>query len=188
MSKVVFLEGKKVSLRPVSKLDVPLLQRWINDPKVRHFIKNVFPMTEIQEENWVESLSNKNSSNIVLVIETKDGIPIGTMGIHNINWINRTASTGALLGEKEYWGQGFGSDAKMILLDYAFNTLGLRKINSRVYSFNKRSRAYLKKTGYVVEGVQKKQILRNGRYVDIFLMAVFKEKFIPLWKKYKKKK
>ncbi len=61
------------------------------------------------------------------------------MGIHRINWKDRTATTGAVIGEKAYWDKGYGSEAKMLVLDYAFNMLNLRKICSQVLAFNKRS-------------------------------------------------
>ncbi|MDE1967131.1 MAG: GNAT family N-acetyltransferase [Patescibacteria group bacterium] len=111
----VFLRGRKTILRPLSESDLPLCQKWINDPEVRKFIKNIFPMTMGAEREWLESRSKKNDKDIILVIEVK-GRPIGTMGIHGIDWRNRTATTGALIGEKEYWGKGYGTDAKMALI------------------------------------------------------------------------
>ena len=96
------------------------------------------------------------------------------------------ATTGALIGDKDYWGKGFGTDAKMILLDYAFNTLGLRKILSAVIDYNKRSLRYSLHCGYKIEGVRKKQIFRNGRFRDEFMLAVFKKDWLPIWRRYKR--
>jgi len=185
MSDVVFLCGAKTTLRPPNKeMDTPLFLKWINDPKVRFFLKRVLPADLKVEENWVDSLSS-NEHHIVLVIETNEGVPIGTMGLHGINWINGTATTGAMIGEKEYWGKGYGTDAKMVFLYYAFSNLGLRKICSSVLSFNPRSLAYLKKTGYKQEGIRRGQILRDGRYHDEILMAIWRRDFLKVWSKYK---
>lgn len=182
--KLVFLKGKKTILRPLRKAtDLELCLRWINDPEVNQYLLIHFPLTEKKEEEWFDKVAN-NPNEIVLGIETLDGKLIGTMGLHNINVKDRTAVSGTLIGEKEYWSKGFGTDAKMILLDYAFNTLNLRKINSSVYAFNKRSLKYNLKCGYKIEGVRKKQIFRNGKYHDEILIAVFKESWLPLWKKY----
>lgn len=182
--KVIFLSGHKTNLRPFSRSDVPLLTRWINDPEVREFVLGIFPWTEKQEEDWFEKLGS-SEKNIVLCIETKDGVPIGSMGIHAIDWINRVGTTGALIGEKEYWGRGFGTDAKMSLLDYAFNTLNLRKILSNVIAFNTRSLQYSKHCGYQVEGCRRKQLFKRGEYWDLIELGVFREEWLPIWQKYK---
>lgn len=185
-SKLIFLKGKKTILRPLRKAtDFELCLRWINDPEVNQYLLVYFPVTEKKEKEWFERIAN-NPNEIVLGIETLDGKLIGTMALVHINGKDRTASTGALIGEKEYWGKGCGTDAKMTLLNYAFNTLNLRKINSSVYAFNKRSLKYNLKCGYKVEGVRKKQLFRNGIYHDEIIIAVFKEDWLPFWKKYQK--
>ena len=124
--------------------------------------------------------------NVFLIIETKNHRPIGCMGLHKIDWINRTAESGASIGEKKYQNKGYGTDAKMFFLNYAFNTLNLRKINSAAFSFNKRSLAYNGKCGYKIEGVFKRQFFRNGKYHDAIMIAVFKEDFQNIWKRYQK--
>lgn len=185
-TKLVFLKGKKTILRPLRKTtDFELCLRWINNPEVNQYLFVYFPVTEKKEKEWFDNFAN-NPKEVVLGIETPEGQLIGTMAPHNINGKDRTAMTGALIGEKEYWGKGFGMDAKMTLLDYAFNTLNLRKINSSVYAFNKRSLKYNLKCGYKIEGVRKKQIFRNGKYHDEIIIAVFKEDWRPIWKKYQK--
>lgn len=184
-NRVVFLSGKITNLRPPQKSDVPLLTKWINDPEVRRFIANTFPLTEKQEEGWYDGIG-KDANRIDFVIETKDGKPIGVMGMHKVNWINRTAITGALIGEREYWGKGYGTDAKMFLLDYAFNTLGLRKIGSDVIAFNKRSLRYSLHCGYKVEGRLRKHIFRDGREWDQIMLGVFKHEWLPIWNRYSK--
>jgi RimJ/RimL family protein N-acetyltransferase len=182
--KLVFLKGKKTILRPLRKAtDFELCLRWINDPDVNQYLLVYFPVTEKKEEEWFDRIAN-NPNEIVLGIETLDGKLIGNMALVHINAKDRTASTGALIGEKEYWSKGYGTDAKMTLLNYAFNTLNLRKINSSVYAFNKRSLRYNLKCGYKVEGVRKKQIFRNGKYHDEILIAIFKEDWLPIWERY----
>ncbi len=110
-----------------------------------------------------------------------DGKPIGTMGIHAIDYRHRIATTGALIGESGYWGKGYGSEAKMLLLEYAFNTLNLRKICSEVIAFNERSTKYSLKCGYKIEGTKKLHHYAKGQYWDVIQLAVFREDWLPLW-------
>lgn len=183
-NRVVFLKGKSVSLRPLSKEDVPRITRWINDPDVRLFLEAYLPQTEKDEEEWLEKLGKSKSTDLVFIIETKEGVAIGLMGLHGIKWRDRMATTGAVIGEKEYWGKGLGSEAKKLLLDYAFNTLNLRKICSTVIDFNGRSLKYSLKCGYKEEGRLKKHLFRDGDYRDLIQLAVFREDFEPVWKEY----
>ncbi len=183
-TNIVFLSGKKTNLRPVSREDIPKLLVWINNPEVRQFVSSVIPTTQKFEEDWVDGLC-KDKNNIVLVIETKEGVVIGLMGLHRIDWVDRVATTGALIGENEYWGRGFGGDAKMALLDYAFNTLNLHRINSDVIAFNERSLNYSLRCGYQIEGRKREAIFRHGKYWDRIELGVLRSEWLPIWEKYK---
>lgn len=181
--RIIFLEGKKTILRPLDKKkDLEKCLKWFNDPSILQYISAIFPTTRKKEEEWFDK---EKEDEIVLAIETKKGRKfIGTMALHRIDFINGRATTGACIGEKKYWGKGYGTDAKMALLNYAFNMLNLRKIKSGALAFNKRSLNYSKKCGYKQEGVFKKEIFVNGKYVDLIRLAIFKEDFLPLWEKY----
>ncbi len=182
--QIIFLEGQKVILRPLRKeTDLESCLRWINDPEVRQYLKNHLPFTVQQESDWFDQLSQR-TGDIILAIETLEGAFIGTMGLHRIDWQDRVATTGALIGEKDYWGQGYGTDAKMVLLDYAFNTLNLRKICSSTFSYNKRSLQYLLHCGYQIEGRRRRQRFRGGKYWDEIILGLFKHEWAPIWKRY----
>jgi len=186
--RVVFLRGDRVILRPLSKSDLPRLLRWINDPEVRYYLESFMPMSETEEEKWLENLDKRKPNDLVLAIETTEGVHIGNMGLHRINWRDRTATTGAMIGEKEYWGKGLGTEAKMLFMDYAFNTLNLRRITSQVLVFNCRSIAYSKKCGYVEEGIFREHIWRNGEYHDLVNLAVFRDGFEKAREEWQKKR
>jgi len=184
---VVFLEGKKVILRPLDKhTDAEKLQCWINDPKVRHNLAMIFPNTLKNEEDFIDRGGDATKGVVLGIVIKETGELIGTMALHEIDWPNRNANTGAMIGEKEYWGKGYGTDAKMILLDYAFNTLNLHTVSSMAFAFNKRSIGYNAHCGYRVEGVQKSRLFRAGRYWDRVLLGVSKKDWLPIWRRYKK--
>jgi RimJ/RimL family protein N-acetyltransferase len=187
VSNVIFLRGKKgVTMRPIQESDALLFTRWINGPRVRKYLKGTFPFTESFELEWIRSTSKPSNTSVHLVIEVR-GRPIGVMGVHNIIWQSGTAITGAFIGEPRYWGKGYGTAAKMALLDYAFNTLNLRKIISKVKAFNERSIAYSKKCGYKIEGRLVEQHFVDGKYWDEVILGVFRNDWLALWRKYKSK-
>jgi RimJ/RimL family protein N-acetyltransferase len=185
--KIVFLKGKKVTLRPLDEKDIERCCRWINNPEVAIFMNGHWPKGLEAEKKWLAESSAKKDG-FSLAIETLDGVHIGNMGVFDIHWTDGVATTGAMIGEKEYWGKGYGTDAKTQLLNYLFNTLNLRKICSRAYAFNERSIAYSLHCGYKEEGRQKKHVFRNGEFHDVVNLALFKEDWIPYWKKYLEEK
>ncbi len=129
-------------------------------------------------------MSKDERSVHLAIVEKISGRHIGTMGFHNIDWIHRRATTGTLIGEKEYWSKGFGKDAKMTLLNYVFRTLNLRKICSSALATNERSMRYNMACGYREVGRRREQFFVHGAWVDEVLLEVFYEEWLALWEKY----
>jgi len=171
-----FLIGKKTVLRPISLDDTATLNRWINNPETRKYLVTNFPISAIAEKAWIEKQSEMkaNPSDVTFVIETLDEKRmIGTMGLHRIDWVNRNASTGTMIGEQDDRKKGYATDAKMTLLQYAFETLGMHKITSHAFAENAASIGYSKRCGYTVEANLKEEIFREGKWHDVVLLACF---------------
>ena len=111
---------------------------------------------------------------------------IGTMGLHQIDFRSGTAATGAVIGDAAYRSKGYGSEAKMLLLDFAFHELNLRKVYSHVVDYNKRSVAYSEKCGYVEEARIPQHYYKKGRYCDQITLAVYRKPWEKLWKQFSK--
>ena len=185
----MFRKGKSVYLRPFSTSDVPTLQRWMNDQETTRYLMNVFPITERHEGEWVEN-HGKNRNEVVLAIVTVKGDKlIGSIGLHAISWTNRTATTGTFIGDKKCRGKGYGTEAKMLLLDFAFHTLDLYAILSRVMDYNAPSLAYAKKCGYEevgrIPGWTRRQ---DGKRCGEVLLLVTQAQWEPRWQAYLKAK
>lgn len=177
-----FIAGKVVGLHTLEPSDTERLLGWMNQEELRLTIKLTFPFTEAMERDWIEQPRAMPPHDLVFGIVVNDGVRhIGNVGLHKIDFLHGTATTGTLIGDRQDRGKGYGFHAKMLLLDYAFNTLGLRKINSAVYDFNAASRRCLEKCGYVQEGLRKAQYLKNGRYIDELQVAVFRDAWLGLW-------
>lgn len=182
----IFLRGHRLYLRTVRRDDLPLLLKWTNDPDLRDmYLRRHFPVDEIEAGEWIAHL-HKRTDGVSLVICLNDGRPIGIIGVHSIDWKNRLGESETVIGEKEFWSNGYATEAKMILLHYAFDTLNLRKMHGAIYAFNKGSLAYNQKCGYQVEGVQRRHIFKNGEYHDRIVVAVFREDWLPIWERFQK--
>lgn len=180
--RVVFLRGETTILRPYcEETDLALFTQWFNDPETRdHLGSFMLPTTQMLEQTLMrERATKKDPNEVFLVIEqmNEPGKPVGTAGLHRINWISRTATTGSCIGPPELRSKGLGTDAKVALLRYAFDSLGLRMINSTVIGFNKRSQRALIKQGYREVGCIPDWHYRKGRFWDDIIFVLTREAF-----------
>jgi RimJ/RimL family protein N-acetyltransferase len=173
------LYGKLSMLVPVEKTYAKTLQSFVIDKAVTQFVTHTFPVTIAEEEDWIESLQ-ESDKNIVFAIRTNDADKkiIGTVGLHGVDWINRSATFGIMIGDKNYWNDGYGTEVTLMILYWGFNSLNLSRINSSAIAFNTRSIALHKKCGFVLEGAERKSIFKNGAYHDLVLLGLLKKEFL----------
>ncbi len=184
MSKIGSLTGHKVRLRALRKsTDFAKCLVWINDPEVACYLKLDPPVSEQQEEAWFSRVA-VSTTEMVFSIDTLEGEHIGTMGLNAIDYRNRVATSGTLIGEKDYWGRGYGTDAKMVLLEYAFHTLGLHRVKSLIFADNERSIRMNLRCGYQREGLLRQERFKDGRYLDEVALGVLQDEWEPLWRSY----
>lgn len=182
ITDAIFLRGKKTNLRPLDKeRDLKSFLVWMNDQEILQYLSRFAPVTRIQEEKW---FMTELIDNFVLAIETKDGALIGDVGLHRIDYRNGTSEIGIMIGNNNYWNQGYGFDAEMNMLNFAFNTLNLRKITHRAFSFNQRSVGLAQKCGGIKEGILRREIFKNGKYHSLVIFAIFKNRWQKIWKEY----
>lgn len=186
LEEIKFLKGKNLYLRPMKKEDLEPFLIWMNDLEIAKQNNDVFPMTKEDGESFYEELKGSDKRISLSICTNKDEF-IGTITLNNIKWKDGITTSGIFIGNKDYHNKGYGTEAKMIMLNYAFNTLNLRKIYSNVFAINKRSLKCQEKCGYKQEGIRKEHVFVNGAYVDEIMLAVFKEDWLPIWEDYKKK-
>lgn len=168
----VTLTGELVALGPAHKRLLPLLWKWESDLELSALTGDpVRPMTPEAIEQLYEHYSKAGPDSAPFVIYERGTMrPIGTAGLSSINHLHRTAELGIGIGEHDCWGKGYGTEATRLLLDYAFNALGLHNVMLRVFSYNQRAiRAYLR-AGFREIG-RRRQAQRIGSQVyDVVLM------------------
>jgi RimJ/RimL family protein N-acetyltransferase len=172
------IEGAIVNLRAQEMADVERNQRWLNDQEVTRFLTARYQFSLLADENWMRERTSKPlawGANLGFAIETKDGRHIGNTGLHNASGENRSADLGIMIGEKECWGRGYGTDAVRTLIGFGFDEMNLNRIALDVYDFNERAIASYRKCGFAEEGRRRRDIYRAGRYVDVVMMSVLHE-------------
>ncbi|HZK12571.1 MAG TPA: GNAT family protein [Atribacterota bacterium] len=172
------LKGKLVNLRALERKDLEEIMKWVNDREVTKYLSAfLYPVSWAEEEKFLERAMNHYDTEKNLVIETKEIEYIGQISLHKIDWKNRNAELGIVIGDKEYWGKGYGSDAINTLLNHAFNQMNLNKVYLRVFDYNQRGIRCYKKCGFKEEGRLRKGQFYGGKYYDVILMGILKDEF-----------
>ncbi len=173
------IRGERVYLRPGERSDIPTFVRWFRDAETISFLGMRSPMSEAMEEQWFNSMlerQGKEAYHFVICLLADDR-PIGTSGLFEIDYVNGQAGIGISIGEKELWSQGLGTDAMSALLDFGFGQLRLERMWLEVYDFNKRAQRSYEKSGFVLEGVERHAMFRQGRFIDVHLMSMLRDEW-----------
>jgi RimJ/RimL family protein N-acetyltransferase len=127
-------------------------------------------MSEMAEEKYIEELgTTRAKTDVSFVIEAIDADStkaIGTVGLHGINAKDHNATFGIAIGEKQYWGKGYGTEAAKLIINYGFDQLNLHRVNSVVIAFNDRSIRMHRRLGFKEEGRHREAIFKNGKFHD----------------------
>ncbi len=176
-SPVVMIRGTLVGLGPLDRRHIPLYLRWMNDPEVTRGLGHSGPFTREMEEHWFERASTSTDGVLFTIYEMESLRPIGTVGLDDINRHQLAATFGISIGEKSCWNRGYGTEATRLMLDYAFNLLGLQNVMLAVYSFNPRAQRAYEKAGFRVIGRRRRLIPLAGERYDEILMDAIPEEF-----------
>jgi len=176
------LKGEKVVLRPVRRSDITFFLKWFNDPEVTQYLDMYLPLTEMSEEKFIEAISTSRAeTDVFFVIEAlfeKENIPIGSIGLHKLNYHNMHGALGIAIGEKEYWSRGYGTEAAELLIGFGFYQMNLHRISSSVFAFNGRSLKMHLKAGFKEEGRRRFAIYRNGQYHDLVEFGLLRDEWM----------
>lgn len=157
------IDGKNIRLGPLKKEYIPNFVKWFNDPSMTQYLGMIRPMTLENEEQWYENtIKNQNAVNfaILLINEGKEHL-IGNCAVY-IDSRNKLGNLGIIIGEEEYWGKGYGTEAMQLLVNYSFQNLNMHKVELTVYDFNIRAFKSYTKLGFKKEGNHRKSHYVNA--------------------------
>ena len=173
------LVGKKIMLVTINKDNNEQIEKILsfrNDPELGLYIGRNFPLTK---EKVLEDIFAKDK--VFLGITQKDSDElIGFITLRRINMINGTGKLTVFIGSEGNLSKGIGSEALSLILDYAFKTLNLRKVNADIFSFNERSIKCFKKLGFKEQGILKNEYFINGEYHDDVLLYIFRNEWLNI--------
>src|SRR3972149_3552349 len=176
----VMLEGELVRLRPLDMSDLERNLVWFNDQEVTYYISMRYAVSRGEEEEWMRAHQKSSFHSVPLAIEKKDGRRIGNLELRGATAEDRCAELGIVIGDKECWDQGYGTDAVRAALRFAFQEMNLNRVWLRTFEFNERAAACYRRCGFREEGRQRQHLFKRGRYWDAILMGILREEFEAL--------
>ena len=168
MGSPTFLEGDNIALTTFTENDITdRYIKWLTDPDVVQYLEVRFSDRSYEglKKNFRDRQLRRNSPLYNITIKDTN-LPIGTCSL-DIDTNHLTAKYGYILGEKEFWGTDAAVEAQVILIDYVFDVLKLRKITGGTYSSHVPSQFNFSRLGFVREGILKGQYKgSNGQLHD----------------------
>ncbi|MHB1394304.1 MAG: GNAT family N-acetyltransferase [Clostridia bacterium] len=174
------LYGERVMLREYKKEDLQHMRMWVNDPEVVKNLSDVFlyPHTLNATENFLNTILEGKSEEKGFVIADRDTEEyIGQIGLIDINWKNRVAVLGIVIGSEVNRNKGYGTEAIKVLEEFTFNTLNLNKLELQLRDYNLRGYSCYLKCGFKEEGRKRQNFYFNGAYTDSIFMGILKSEY-----------
>jgi len=171
--------GNRVYLRALELDDYKTSVKWRNDSEINSKISGTtYFVSSEYEKNWVVNKIFESGDDIVLVICLKQTDQyVGNVYIRNINWINRSAESSILIGEKSCWKCGVGSESLMLTLRFAFYERNLERISAYVLEASTVSLRLHEKCGYRKEGLLRNSVYKDGRFQNQYVLSILRSDF-----------
>lgn len=169
------IRGERVNLRAIERTDAGHLYRWLNDPEVMRFWgqpEATVSLAEIQRriEEWLEREAELGRP-AAFLIEDLDGNPVGLLVTSRERLPHRSLELSLLIGERERWGQGLGTDVLETFLDVCFAQWGFHRVWLRSEAYNERAHRLYRKCGFTQEAVLREAAYVDGQFHDVLIFA-----------------
>jgi RimJ/RimL family protein N-acetyltransferase len=178
---VDILSGSLVRLAAIDAGTMrPAFSRWFRDSGYQRLLDNeiaVLFSPDFFKEWFKDDLPDPNEEPFFAMHTLAEDRLIGFCGLHSTRFHNGDAFVGIGIGEPEYRGCGYGTDAMRVLLRYAFQEIGLYRVSLTVFDYNPRAIRAYEKVGFRLEGRVREALNRDGSRTDIRYMGILK----PEW-------
>lgn len=169
---IISIRGEKVALGPLDRWFIPLQTAWINDlPTTRTLGADARPRTEAEHERWFEHRTTGDHITFA-VFDLADMAPVGSVGLFAIDRRHGTCELGVGILDPGRRGKGLGTEAVILITDYAIRDLGMHNVQLSVLAFNAAGIRAYRKAGFREYGRRREAWLHNGRRWDMVYMQV----------------
>ena len=177
----MMLKGKKTAIRPIEEVDIDTLYHWYNDQEVNLWSSGAWPLNTLQGKDQlaVKFLDGSPDTYRYAILDENE-LLIGTLGFMEVNIPARSATIFVVIGNKTYWGKGYGTDAVITFSRFLFTQWNFHRISLDTWDENVRAIRVYEKVGFKIEGRQRDARFVLGSYHDAILMGLLREEFFCL--------
>ncbi|MCA1899140.1 MAG: GNAT family N-acetyltransferase [Chloroflexi bacterium] len=157
------------------------LSKWNQDTEQRRLADDSPAQlwSEKKLKEYVEKRAENNPQSFRFWIRAlADDALIGGVSLWVASWTHAEAWMGIFIGDRAYWGRGYGTDAVRLILQYGFLELNLRRVSLGLHAYNERARKSYEKCGFVMEGRMRGEGLRDGVHYDSLWMGILREEWL----------
>ena len=175
------LETSRLILRALERKDLAAIKEWKNDEIIKRTLLGF--SIGFSEDDMIEWYDRARASktDIRYGLELKENRKlIGMVGLYNIDWKNRKAEYGILIGDQACWNQGLGFETTLAMIRYAFNELNLHRLSLCVLSSHNMAVHLYEKCGFSKEGELREDNFREGVYHNVTIMGLLKQEAVGL--------
>lgn len=174
--------GERIMLREYQQGDLPYMRKWVTDPEIVDNLSDIFLYAQSLQETesfLTMVLSGKAQNQKFFVIADKITEEyLGQIDLIKIDWKNRIAEMGIVIGKKDLLSKGLGTEAIKLMQDFVFQRLNLNRLQLKVHDYNERAQRCYVKCGFVEEGRSRQSFFINGKYTDYVQMAILREEYL----------
>ncbi len=168
-------EQTGIYLRLMTYEDTDSIVSWRNSDAVRKKFIYQGLFTKESHENWIRTMVETGRVVQMMICETADDRPVGSVYVRDIDRTHHKAEYGIFIGAKEARGKGYGTAAAKLMIQYCFQELRLHRLFLRVYADNIPAIRSYEKAGFTKEAYLRDDVCIDGRYRDIVLMGIINE-------------
>lgn len=174
-----FLIGERIYLRGIEKKDLSgEYYDWMNDYEITRYLESGrFPNSQEGMEAYYQARVNNPNEVFLAVVLKENDRHIGNVKLGSINWVHRHAEIGILIGAKDCWNKGYGTEATVLLMDYAFKRLNLHKIILGVVAEHKAAIKVYENIGFIKEGEISDYLFVDNSYKAKVFMGLTADQF-----------
>ena len=137
------MKGFGLELKPLSESTLEQVRQWRNDEQTKQYMEFRGEISSENQQKWFSSIQNA-----YYFIIYSGSVPIGLIDLKKIDFMSKTAESGLLIGNKDFVGTGITLGASILLLDFAFDQLGLESVNAKISKENHEAEKYNQLLGF----------------------------------------
>jgi RimJ/RimL family protein N-acetyltransferase len=170
--------GELVRLVPVDiESSAEAFERWCQDSEYMRLsgCEPSYMWTAKQEKEWIEKSIDEGV--VFSIVSLEDQKVIGDIELDDFDIATGNAWLGIGIGERDFWGKGYGTDAMRVILRFGFEQLNLRRISLNVFEYNPRAIHCYEKVGFQIEGRARQWMKRDGKRADLIYMGILRSEW-----------